>query len=425
VATAVNYGSLPFKEQIAFFRQKLNVPTRAFTDVMGDAHDTSFMVAGAYKADLLTDLRGAVQDAAVDGGGLNQFRKDFDSIVERHGWSYKGGRNWRTRVIYETNMRASYMAGRYIQLTDPEALQTMPYWEYHHDPLVKEPRAEHLAWDGLVLPADDPWWDTHFPPNDYGCMCTVYPRSEHDLERMGKAAPDDAPPVRYVERTVGASGPSPRTVMVPEGIGPGWDYPPGKSVAQHVRELVTDKLATWPSDIGAGAFAGMADVLTPLIERDFSQWVDVLDAGRKAQREWKVISAMGTVEMEFLIARDRASQTAEIAIQDGLLIGSKQTRHVKAGDALTIAEWKTLPRGLSPSTETTVVLYDTEKENLLYVLPSIDDPRKIKIAVEPQFWMKKERQQINAIRSATKVSLNSIEGRIKGGQYIVVRGSFE
>ena len=31
--------------------------------------------------------------------------------------------------------------------------------------------------------------------------------------------------------TVGANGPSPRTVEVPEGIDPGWAYAPGQSVA--------------------------------------------------------------------------------------------------------------------------------------------------------------------------------------------------
>lgn len=229
MATAVQYGSLPFNEQIEFFKDKLNVKTQAWTDIWSGMHSRAFVVAGAMKDDLLVDLRGAVDKVIADGVTLQQFRKDFDVIVDKHGWSYKGGRGWRTRVIYETNLRASYMAGRYRQLTDPDALEALPYWQYRHSDLVNEPREEHLAWDGLVLRADDPWWDTHFPPNGWGCMCTVDPLSEDDLKDLGKSGPDTAPPINYIEKTVGSRGPSPRTVMVPEGIDPGWDYNVGET----------------------------------------------------------------------------------------------------------------------------------------------------------------------------------------------------
>lgn len=53
---------LPFAEQIAFFRRKLNVPTERWDDLWQAAHDRAFVVAGAAKADLLEDLRGAVDN---------------------------------------------------------------------------------------------------------------------------------------------------------------------------------------------------------------------------------------------------------------------------------------------------------------------------------------------------------------------------
>jgi hypothetical protein len=234
----VSYGSLPFSEQVEFFRRKLNLPTNAWTDIWQSEHDHAFVVAGANRDDLVADFRAAVDRAIADGATLEQFRKDFDRIVEKYGWSYNGSRNWRSRMIYETNLRTSYAAGRYAQLQ--ELKRVRPYWEYVHSDAVEHPRPLHLAWNGLVLDADDPWWEVHFPPGGWGCQCTVHALNARDLKRMGKDGPDQAPPTVMETVTVGKRGPSPRTVETPAGIDPGFGYTPGKDA--WLRERTTRAL---------------------------------------------------------------------------------------------------------------------------------------------------------------------------------------
>ena len=34
-------------------------------------------------------------------------------------------------------------------------------------------RADHIPFYNLMLPADDPFWDTHYPPNGWGCKCSA------------------------------------------------------------------------------------------------------------------------------------------------------------------------------------------------------------------------------------------------------------
>jgi SPP1 gp7 family putative phage head morphogenesis protein len=34
-------------------------------------------------------------------------------------------------------------------------------------------RDDHAIYDGITRPMDDPFWDSHFPPCDWGCRCTV------------------------------------------------------------------------------------------------------------------------------------------------------------------------------------------------------------------------------------------------------------
>jgi len=236
LAESVAHTRLPFDEQIDFFRGKLDLATEAWTDIWHDAHDRAFVVAGAAHSDLVADLRSAVDRAIADGTTLETFRKDFDRAVAKHGWTYNGGRDWRTRIIYGTNLRTSYAAGRYRQMRDVAAHR--PFWRYRHSDASEHPRHDHLAWDGLVLRHDDPWWDTHYPPNGWGCKCYIETLAERDMQRMGRDGPDTAPAVRTRTVTVGAKGPTPRTVTVPVGIDPGWAYAPGQSVAPpYQREL--------------------------------------------------------------------------------------------------------------------------------------------------------------------------------------------
>lgn len=264
MADEVRYGSLPFAEQIQFFRGKVNVPTQAWTDLWHEAHDVGFMVAGAYNAELLADLRGAVEREAIAGGTLAGFRRAFDDIVARHGWSYKGGRNWRTRVIFETNLRTSYAAGRFRQLTQPAMVQRRPYWRYRHSDAVEHPRPHHLAWDGLILRWDDPWWAEHFPPNGWGCQCFVEALSERDLRRLGKSGPDQAPPVERRTVTVGVRGPSPRTVDVPVGIDPGFGYTPGRfTLTEQLKSALQAGSGKLPPDLKSGLEAKIAQPQPP------------------------------------------------------------------------------------------------------------------------------------------------------------------
>lgn len=233
----------PFAQQLAAFRLRLGdlVPTARWDDITKSEHDTGFMVAGAMKADLLADLGAAVDRAIVDGTGLEAFRADFREIVDRRGWhgwtgeGTKGGEAWRTKVIYRTNMATSYSAGRFAQLVEGK----YDYWVYRHGG-SREPRLQHLGWDGLILPADHPFWTTHFPPNGWGCSCRVF--GAHSI--AGAVRLGGKPSLKLPDNW---QAPDPKT-GVPAGISKGWDYAPGASVAAIVNTMA-EKLNKWPYDI--------------------------------------------------------------------------------------------------------------------------------------------------------------------------------
>jgi hypothetical protein len=224
----------PFADQVAFFRGKINIPTERWDDIINSAHDRAFMVAGAAKADLLDDFRKAVDKSIAEGKSIQWFRKEFNGIVQKHGWEgWTGsdtqvGRDWRTRMIYTTNMRASYAAGRYAQLTDPDLLKSRPYWKYIHNETVAHPRPLHQSWNGLVLKYDDPFWQTHYPPNGFGCRCRV--TAVRPDQYKGHPAPEDGTYTK-IDR-VGNEH------VMPQGVDYGWGYEPGQANAALLRQVI-------------------------------------------------------------------------------------------------------------------------------------------------------------------------------------------
>lgn len=271
----------PFAEQIAFFRGKLGnlVPTQRWDDLDRADHDTAFMVAGAQKADLLTDLAAAVDRSIAEGKSLEAFRQDFRSIVEKrgwHGWTGEGsigGEAWRTRTIYRTNARTSYAAGRFAQLQSGN----FAFWIYRHG-AAQEPRLLHLSWDGLPLPPDHEFWIIYYPPSDWGCTCYVIgARNARAVLRLGgdmnKTLPADWNKV------------DPKTGR-PDGVGKGWDYAPGASVAPIV-QASAEKIRNWDYRIAKAFMDDVPDAMADALAASYRTLPSVADdARRAAQRVW-------------------------------------------------------------------------------------------------------------------------------------------
>lgn len=189
----------------------LNIKTETWRDVWEESHDKAFMVAGVANAELLSDIKALMDKAMAEGTNYKEWCKNFKEIAENRGWTTWDNYNdakkaWRMRTIYETNMRTSYAAGRYKKLKEAE----VPFWIYRHSDYVSNPRPHHVALDGLCLPADDPFWETHYPPNGWGCQCYV----EGSIKQRGSF-----------------EGMKKRAAVVPPAD-EGWNYAPGASLIE-------------------------------------------------------------------------------------------------------------------------------------------------------------------------------------------------
>lgn len=396
----------PFAEQVAAFRLRLGnlVPTARWDDLRHNAHDRAFMVAGATKADLLADLGAAVDKAIAEGTGFEAFKGDFRAIVERHGWhGWTGegtpkGEAWRMRTIYRTNMRTTYMAGRHAQLTEGR----FKYWVYRHGGSV-EPRLHHLAWDGLVLPPDHPFWATHYPPNGWGCSCRVFgARSLAGAKRRGGDP--------SVELGEGWDRIDPKT-GTPAGIGKGWDYAPGRTVTEDVRVLA-ETLKRVPPPLGRA----LGESAQGRIEKAWAAWIEETIEGRS-----HAPGLLGTVDpgdVRALADRGLAPKSAEVLVRPGLLRGPKARRHAEKGDALTRDDWRALPELFR---RPRAVFLDLSSENLIYLLDAGDGAAQLAM----NFQYVRKGDAFNMVVSAYRVEIGSLRGRLSAGQIALIRGVLE
>lgn len=209
-------------------------------EVWQEENAKAFTVAKAMSRDLLEDIREAVTKALDEGLTLQQFQKELRPRLVARGWWGRAlmtdpadgvekvvrlGSPARLRTIYQTNLRVSYMAGRWARLERTRS--AFPFLRYIS---VKDARTrpEHASWEGTILPVDHPWWDTHYPPNGWNCRCDVQPVNERMMARRGWKPTDDGDipraPVRdYVNRRTG------EVTRLEEGLDPGWSYNVGKA----------------------------------------------------------------------------------------------------------------------------------------------------------------------------------------------------
>lgn len=223
------FPGTPPKDALDYFRAKDLRVGFSYRDVWGAEHAHAFTVAKMMQLDVLEDVRKAVGKALEQGQTFHQFQRDLKPKLVEAGWwgiekrlDPKTGKEIRVqlgsprrlRTIYRANLRASRAAGQWQRIQRTRS--THPFLLYQLGP-SEHHRTQHVAWAGTILPADDPWWNDHFPPNGWGCKCRVIQLSRREAERRGGVTPrPKRNPVVWVDRR------NQRRMTIDRGLDPAW-----------------------------------------------------------------------------------------------------------------------------------------------------------------------------------------------------------
>lgn len=402
-------------EAVKFFRQKGYRIGFDYRDVSQQEHQASFTVAKAMQIDLLQDIREQIDAALELGTTLQEFTANLQPNLVGRGWWGRAmmedpltgetrevqlGSPRRLKTIYDTNLRTAHAEGQWQRIQEAKA--ALPYLMYDHTPSAHE-RKEHAAWDGIVLPVDDPWVAAHYPVKAWGCKCRMIQLGQRQLDRMGLTV-GPAPAEQLVTHTNKRTG---EVQQIPAGVDPAFHYPPGGRLASLGQHLA-DRVERAPAAVGAAVFKQAAPASLPHLMQGYTAWVNAIEAGgAKVLGGRRVIGAMSPAVVSKL-------EEAGVSLASaGLSVEQREITHLfaeerKAHKAME-REWVyALPEKLAAPD---AVIYDTTpgRAALLYVW-KVEDGRYVRLAVRPNYKLRGD-ARTNAVRSGHIVEKGNLSGK--------------
>ena len=189
-----------------------------------------------------------------------------------------------------------------------------------------------------MLPADDPWWKTHFTPNGWGCKCRVRQVSKREAARRGGVT--ERPRYDPVEWTNKRTG---EVQTVDRGLDPAWSGNPGVDRARVLQDSLAEKIEAADEDLARAAVRQVVE--SPLLERHLRppkggpptgalpigfldrKWAERLVVKTHLVRLTQRISKKERKKHKEINARDYRVRLPAMLVPGKALLVVKQTRH--------------------------------------------------------------------------------------------------
>ena len=180
------------RDAFEFLSSKKAMTVDDYVALAQEKRSAAFTMSGIENEDLLTSVKDALAEVVKTGGTDADFGKAVDAAFEDFGVT--GVEPWRTRLVFDTNVRQAQADGEWEQLHEPGVMDAFPFYRYRTrgDDRV---RPNHRWMDGRVYASDDPIWDEWWPPNGFNCRCWIDYISRSEAEEKGIVADVERPPV--------------------------------------------------------------------------------------------------------------------------------------------------------------------------------------------------------------------------------------
>lgn len=213
------FVKMPHDEAIRLWEERRVLSPEAFESLEGNLRRRAFTFAGVATDELRNVAHAEIGRQLERGPRLENFQQFARERMESAGWTPSNPSHVET--IYRTNVSSAYSSGRFAEMTDPDVMANLPYWQVRGVRDARQ-RPTHRAAYGIVLPADHEFWLRAYPPFGFSCRCRVIARTRRWVERTGATIG----PVPRGLPDPGFDSPAPTIVQVPRSApAPRRDHP--------------------------------------------------------------------------------------------------------------------------------------------------------------------------------------------------------
>jgi SPP1 gp7 family putative phage head morphogenesis protein len=179
---------------IRFLKSKPAVSREVFDGLLPDLRARAFTVTGIESASLLKKLQNRIAELPA-GADWDEVKGGIAESLSPYVGEDAAAARRRAETILRVNGYQAYAVGHYGVLQ--RQADVFPFLEYDtaNDEKV---RSSHASLDGKILPANHPFWRSHFPPWEFGCRCGVIARTADDVAEIEAADARKVPEARRV-----------------------------------------------------------------------------------------------------------------------------------------------------------------------------------------------------------------------------------
>lgn len=380
----IGFFSEPTKA-VEYLKNKKPQISFDYDELSYSAHKKIFTIAKLMDESLLKDMQESLIDAIKNGDKFSTWSKKAEEKLKAKGWwgskeiiDRKTGEvkkthfnSSRLKKIFEENSRKAKAKAIY----ENQMKSTKPYFKYctKQDSHVRD---KHRVFDGIVLPKDDPFWDTHYPHvnmHDYGCRCEVINLGESEVKGL-KIPPSNTKESDFNgfndEELLDELYKQKNTEVIQNFIKLDMLSAAAKK-AKEVKSFTHEKeLYTWQKSLD--------DMVNEVIIKENQKYpINFIQVGKMDKSTKEFLEKLNKKDLEDLY----------FTLSKNNLLHAAPKRKASYNQALSADEMKQIVKVLDEAKE---IYWDTKEKSLIYFFDDLKDNQKVnKIIVRPDFKLKK------------------------------------